>query len=66
MEQIIDAFIKNEHLTAIFFNLEKAYDTAWKYRVMKALFDLNIKGRFLMTSYLKENSEFTLTPHFHM
>ena len=27
---IRDAFIKKEHCVAIFFDLEKAYDTTWK------------------------------------
>ena len=39
------AFIKKEHLTAVFFDLEKAYDTTWKYGVMKDLHELGIKGR---------------------
>ena len=28
---IREAFIKKEHLVAVFFDLEKAYDTTWKY-----------------------------------
>ena len=44
---IREAFIKNEHFTAIFFDLEKAYDTTWKYGVMKDLHELGIKGRFI-------------------
>ena len=42
---IREAFIKKEHLTAIFFDLEKTYDTTWKYGVMKDLHELGIKGR---------------------
>ena len=42
---IREAFIKNEHLTAIFFVLEKAYDMTWMYRAMNDLHDLNIKGK---------------------
>ena len=34
LETVIrEAFIKNEHLTVIFFDLEKAYNTTWKYGV---------------------------------
>ena len=40
-----EAFIKKQHLIAIFFDLEKAYDTMWKYGVMKDLHDLDIEGR---------------------
>ena len=32
---IRDAFIKKEHCVAIFSDLEKAYDTTWKYGIMK-------------------------------
>ena len=39
-----EALIKKEHLT-IFFDLEKAYDTTWKYGVMKDLHELGIKDR---------------------
>jgi len=42
---IRDAFIKKEHLTAVFFDLEKAYDTTWKYGIMKDLKDLGLMGR---------------------
>jgi hypothetical protein len=42
---IRDAFIKKEHLVAVFFDLEKAYDTTWKYGIMKDLNDLGLKGR---------------------
>ena len=31
------AFIKKEHLVAVFFDLEKAYDTTWKYGIMNDL-----------------------------
>ena len=42
---IRDAFIKKEHLVAVFFDLEKAYDTTWKYGIMKDLEDFGLKGR---------------------
>ena len=46
LETVIrEEFIRNEHLTAIFFDLEKAYDTAWKYGIMRGLCDLGLKGR---------------------
>ena len=40
-----EAFIKKEHLTAVFFDLEKAYDTTWKYGIMRDLSDFCLKGR---------------------
>ena len=41
----MEAFIRNEHLAAIFFDPEKAYDTTWKYGIMKDLRGLGLKGR---------------------
>ena len=40
-----EAFIKKEHLTAVFFDLEKAYDTTWKYGIMRDLSDFGLKDR---------------------
>ena len=42
---IREAFIKKEHLTAVFFDLEKAYDTTWKYGIMRDLFNFGLKGK---------------------
>ena len=41
---IRDAFVKKEHV-AVFFYLEKAYDTTWKYGILKDLHDLGFRGR---------------------
>ena len=41
---IREAFIKKQHLVAIFFDLEKAYDTAWKYGILKDLYDSGLRG----------------------
>jgi len=40
-----EAFIKKEHMVAIYFDLEKAYDTTWKYGIMKDLYDAGLRGR---------------------
>ena len=29
------AFAANEYVTAVFFDLEKAYDTTWRYRILE-------------------------------
>ena len=42
---IREAFIKKEHLVAVFFDLEKAYDTTCKYGIMKDVHDIGLKGR---------------------
>ena len=42
---IYDAFVKKEHVIAIFFDLEKAYDTVWKYGIIKDLHNIGLRGR---------------------
>ena len=39
-----EAFMRKQHLTAVFFDLEKAYDTTWKYGIMRDLHDLSLRG----------------------
>ncbi|WP_419606317.1 RNA-directed DNA polymerase, partial [Thiolapillus sp.] len=38
---IRNAFAKKEHVLAIFFDLEKAYDTTWKHGILSDLYDLD-------------------------
>ena len=42
---IRDAFIKREHVVAVFFDLEKVYDTTWRYGILKDLHNFGMKGR---------------------
>ena len=42
---IRDAFVKKEHVVAVFFDLEKAYDTTWKYGILRDLQEFGVKGR---------------------
>ena len=39
-----EAFIRNQHLVSVFFDLEKAYDTTWKYGIMKDLHGFGLRG----------------------
>ena len=41
---IRDAFIQNQHLVAVFFDLQKAYDTTWKHGILKDLHDMGLRG----------------------
>ncbi|KAL5007718.1 hypothetical protein ScPMuIL_016524, partial [Solemya velum] len=41
---IREAFIRKEHVVSIFFDLEKAYDTTWKYGIRNDLFDMGLRG----------------------
>ena len=40
-----EAFINNQHLFSLFVNLEKIYDTTWKYGIMKDFHGFSIRGR---------------------
>ena len=55
---IRDAFIKKEHVVAVFFDLEKAYDTTWRYGILRDLHDLGLKGRLptFIESFLAERT----------
>ena len=39
-----EALIKNEHIVAIFFDLEKAYDTTWKYGILRDMHEAGLRG----------------------
>ena len=41
-----EGFLDREHVVSIFFDVEKAYDTIWKYGIMKNLHDMDLRGRF--------------------
>jgi len=40
-----EAFIQKWHITAVLFDLEKAYDTTWKYGILKDLHDAGLRCR---------------------
>ena len=64
---IREAFAKKERMTAIFFDIEKAYDTTWKYGIIKDLKNMGLKGRpplfIKKTSWMIENSKYELAQH---
>ena len=41
---IPDAFVNKEHAVSIFFDLEIAYDTTWKYGILIDLHSIGFKG----------------------
>ena len=45
---IRDVFIHNQHYVAVFFDLQKAYDTTWKYGILKDLHNMEIRGNLLI------------------
>ena len=54
---IREAFIKKEHVVSVFFDLESAYDTTWKYGIMNDLHDFGIRGRlaYFISAFLNES-----------
>ena len=48
---ICNGLIKNRHVVSIFFDLEKAYDTTWRYGIVKDLHKTGIKGN--MAAFIK-------------
>ena len=54
----LDAFIKREHVVAVFFDLEKAYDTTWRYGILKDLHNFGMKGRLpnFIKSFLEDRT----------
>ena len=41
---IRQAFKKGQHLVAVLFDIEKAYDKAWRYHILRKLHQCNIRG----------------------
>jgi len=39
------AFVRREHVVSVFFDLEKAYDTTWKYGILRDLHEAGIRGQ---------------------
>ena len=54
-----NAFIKKQHAVSIFFDLEKAYDTTWKYGILKDLHNMGLRGHTpTFIKHFLENREF--------
>ena len=54
-----NAFLSNRYITAVFFDLEKAYDTTWRYLILEELYSANFRGHLPMAIKLfLENRRF--------
>ena len=42
---IREAFVKKQHVLAVFFDLEKAYDTTWKHGILADMHTMGFRGR---------------------
>ena len=51
-----EAFINKQHVVSVFFDLESAYDTTWKYGILKDLHDFGLRGRLplFIAAFLNE------------
>ncbi|GFN80772.1 RNA-directed DNA polymerase from mobile element jockey [Plakobranchus ocellatus] len=63
---------EKKRVLAVFFDLEKAYDTTWRYGILKDLFDLDFRGRlpifisnFLKDRHFKDKAENTFSSSYH-
>jgi len=56
LKLLFETFAKKEHAVSIFVDLEKAYDTTWKYGILKDLFDMGLKGKVptFISNFLSE------------
>ena len=39
-----NAFVREESVTSVFFDLEKAYDTTWRYNILRELYNIRLRG----------------------
>ena len=55
---IRNAFVSKQHCVSVFFDLEKAYDTTWRYGILQDLFSSGVRGRMLLTikNFLSERT----------
>ena len=56
---IRDGFLNKKEVVSIFFDLEKAYDTTWKYGILRDLHEAGLRGRMpVFISKFLENRNF--------
>ena len=46
------AFVRDEHVISVFFDLRKAYDTTWKYGILRDLHSIGLRG--LLPLYIQQ------------
>ena len=58
---IRDAFLNKQEVVSIFFDLDKAYDTIWKYGILRDLHEAGLRGRMpIFISNFLDLKKFTL------
>ena len=62
-----EAFVRGEHAVAVFFDLEKAYDTTWKHGILQDLENVGLKGRLpIFISNFLDNRKFRVKAGSHL
>ena len=59
---IHNAILKQNHLVAVFIDMEKAYDKTWRYGILKDLLNLDFRGNLPIYKKLFKSKTF-LTAH---
>lgn len=56
--EIRDAFVHNQFFLSVFLDMEKAYDTTWRFGILRDLSDLGVRGRMLnvIENYLSDRN----------
>jgi ribonuclease HI len=69
--RVRNAFVKRNHLVAVFFDIEKAYDRTWRYGILKNLFNHDLRGNlpifiqnFLLLRHFKVRIGNTVSENF--
>ena len=58
-----EAFALQQHAVGVFFDLEKAYESTWKFGVMRDLHNAGLRGRLpLFTENFSKNRQFHVRP----
>ena len=61
------AFVRNEHIVSVFFDLKKAYDTTWKYGIMWDLYNMCLRGNLpLYIQQFLSNRKFRVKVNNHL
>ena len=55
---IQNGFVRSQHTIAVFFDLQKAYDTTWRYGVLKEFYGMGVRGRLFnfLCAFLRNRS----------
>ena len=44
-KHLFDTLLPKRNMLCIYFDMEKAYDTTWKYGILENLFEMELKGK---------------------